>query len=109
MKKILVTAAFVAAIVGTGFTATVFARVSGRNYDMRAGDRAFVNDAGVICTDQLLTALRATRPYARTLGRYGLVCIPTRGGLYNTYTVHVSELGLIVEYNRRVVFKGRNG
>jgi hypothetical protein len=96
-----------ALVAGAAWSGSLLAEPAGRNFTMRVGDRAFVNDAGLICTDQLQTALKATRPYARTIGRVALVCTPTRGGL-SAYYVRVSELGVIVHCGTRVVFTGTN-
>jgi hypothetical protein len=48
------------------------------------------------------------RGYTRTLGRVGVVCIPQSGGLLSTYTVRLSDLGVIVEHGTKVVFTARN-
>lgn len=107
MKSAIGVFVLATAVVGGAWSGSVLAEPAGRNYDMRVGDRAFVNDAGLICTDQLQTALKATRPYARTVGRIALVCTPRGGGL-SAYYVRVSELGVIVHRGTRVVFRGTN-
>lgn len=100
-RAVVVLAAALLLPAAGGATAT-------RAIEVRAGDQLFVRDAGVRCVDQRLTALRATQKYVRTLGQYGISCFP-RGGLRRGYVVRVSDLGVVVERNGRIVFGRRNG
>src|SRR5205823_1487294 len=90
-----------AVLAGAVYAGSVLASGERRGFDIRVGDSVFANDAGVICTDQLLTALKSTQPFTATLGRYALVCIPEGGSLLRDYTVRYSELGVIVENGGR--------
>jgi hypothetical protein len=96
VKRLLVVMALAATVTGAFPVGHVSAH-SAAAYNLRVNDYAFVNNAGLVCRDQLLTALKATRPFARTLGRYALECRPSPADLFNVYSVRISELGIVVE------------
>lgn len=109
MKLRLVLIALLSLIlIGAACAASLRASSSGRNFDIKVGDLVFARDAGVTCSDQLLTALKNTRPFARTLGPHALLCAPNRGSINGTYSVRISEFGVIVQKAGRIVFSRQN-
>ena len=108
MKIRLVLVAVLALVLtGAACAASLRASRSGRDFDMKVGDDVFVHGAEVVCEDQLLT-VQSTRPFARTLGRYALFCLSQTGSINGTYSVRISELGIVVKKGQRGVFERRN-